>query len=64
MKKYKLVPDPRHAHWNPEAWVDHPTYPVCDWQHDVNNDDTRQSYVEWVNSQLQADIDDEEARKS
>ena len=46
--------------WKPEShWDDHPLYPVEDWQYEVANGDTRQSYVEWVNSRIGADSEEE-----
>lgn len=35
-------------------WGEHPDYPVEDWRREVGNDDTRQGYWEWVESQLEA----------
>lgn len=32
-------------------WDDHPDYPVADWKYEVANDDTRQSYAEWCDTQ-------------
>ena len=29
-------------------WAEHPDFPVEDWQHEVANDETRQSYWDWV----------------
>lgn len=31
-------------------WDEDPDYPVADWKYEVANDDTRQSYREWVES--------------
>ena len=40
--------------WNPDShWNDHPDYSVKNWQYEVSNGDTRQSYIDWVNSQLE-----------
>ena len=36
-------------------WDNHPDYPVEDWKYEVENDDTRQSYREWVFSQIEAE---------
>lgn len=36
---------------NREYWDDDPTYPFEDWQLEVRNNDTRQSYEEWLVSQ-------------
>lgn len=42
-----------YPYWNPEShWDDHPDYPTEDWTDEVINGDTRQSYIEWVNSRL------------
>ena len=41
--------------WEPAShWDNHPDFPVEDWKAEVSNDDTRQSYIEWVNCQLEA----------
>lgn len=41
--------------WTPESHWDHPPdFPVNDWMYEVANDNTRQGYVDWVNSQLDA----------
>lgn len=37
---------PKWSHWDED-----PKYPVADWRTEVFNDDTRQSYAEWVDSQ-------------
>jgi hypothetical protein len=40
--------------WNPDShWDEHADYPRKDWQYEVSNDDTCQSYIDWVNSQLE-----------
>jgi len=45
-----LLPD----EWEPDShWDNHPEYPVVDWQHEIANGDTRQSYKDWVNNQLE-----------
>jgi len=45
--------------WEPEShWDDHPDYCVADWQYDVSEGNTRQSYIEWVNSAMAADADE------
>ncbi len=38
----------QYAHWD-----NHPEYPVEDWMYEVNNEDTRSSYWEWVVSQIE-----------
>ena len=35
-------------------WDIHPDYPVEDWKYEIANDDTRQSYKEWVESKIEA----------
>jgi len=42
----------------PSHWGEDPDWPVCDWQTEVANDDTRQSYREWVASARAADAQD------
>jgi hypothetical protein len=43
-----------HKHWNPESdWDKHPEHTVEIWQQEVDEDATRQSYVEWVNARIQ-----------
>ena len=37
------IDDPERSHWD-----DHPDYPVEDWQSEVANGDTRQSYRDWL----------------
>jgi len=40
--------------WQPESqWDEHPDYPVKDWQMEVLNDETRQGYVDWVNTGME-----------
>lgn len=34
------------------VWGEHPDYPVEDWQYEVANDETRQSYWDWVIAQI------------
>ena len=34
-------------------WIAHPDYPLTDWQSEVANDDTRQSYYMWVCARIQ-----------
>lgn len=29
-------------------WDEHPDFPVCDWQYEVQSGDTRQGYWPWV----------------
>ncbi len=45
-------PDNRE-NWDPEShWDDHDEYPVEDWKTEVENDDTRGSYIGYVNSRI------------
>jgi hypothetical protein len=40
--------------WKPEShWDDHPDHPVEEWQYEVADGDTRQSYIQWVNSAIE-----------
>lgn len=43
--------DIREAHGG--VWGEHPEYPVSAWRYQVNNDDTRAGYWEWVASELE-----------
>lgn len=40
-------------------WDDHPDHPVEDWQYEVANGDTRQSYKDWVISQAEQEDENE-----
>ena len=40
-------------------WDEHPEFPAEDWRHEAANDETRQSYWDWVLSR-QASEDEEE----
>ena len=45
--------------WNPESyWDEHPQYTVELWRYEVANDDTRSSYHDWVNRELEIDAED------
>lgn len=35
-------------------WSENPDYPVEDWKYEVQNNDTRQGYWDWVESQIEA----------
>lgn len=35
------------------VWNEHPDYPAEDWAFEATNNDTRQSYWEWVNTQIE-----------
>jgi hypothetical protein len=42
--------------WEPDShWDSHFIYGAGDWRHEVSENDTRQSYVDWVNSKLAGD---------
>ncbi len=34
-------------------WGAHPEFPVSDWQTEVENDDTRLGYWEWVSNEIE-----------
>jgi hypothetical protein len=40
-------PIPGFSYWEP-----HPDHPVADWRYQVSNDDTRQSYWDWVRQRI------------
>jgi hypothetical protein len=48
--------------YRPDYWDDHYKFPVHDWQSAVGNGDTRLSYWDWVETQLQAWAEAELAR--
>ena len=40
--------------WRPDShWDNHEDYPTEDWTDEVCEGNTRQSYIEWVNSQIE-----------
>ena len=40
--------------WDPEShWDNHPDHPTEDWINEVCDGNTRQSYVEWVNHEIE-----------
>lgn len=44
--------------WNPDShWDNHPIHLHEDWALEVINNETRQSYVAWVNSRLEEEED-------
>lgn len=52
----------QQPYWNPKShWDDHTDYPTEDWKSEVMEGDTRQSYVEWVNARIDADLEDPNA---
>ncbi len=40
-------------------WDDHDDFPIEDWQYEVANGDTRASYWDWVNSQIEQSDEEE-----
>jgi len=43
--------------WHPEShWDGHKDYPVDDWKLEVSAGNTRQSYIQWVNSRLEEEV--------
>jgi len=36
------------------VWGEHPTWSVADWKYEVDNDDTRAGYWDWVSSNIDA----------
>jgi hypothetical protein len=40
------------------VWGAHPTWPVQDWKTEVENDDTRLGYWDWVASQIELHSED------
>lgn len=54
LKRLDRGDPPSSKRWSPEShWDEHPVHASADWQHEVENEDTRQSYVQWVNSKLE-----------
>ena len=49
-----------YREWKPieSHWEEHPKFRSKDWRYEVENDDTRLGYVDWVNSQLYAEEGD------
>lgn len=44
---------PAGADWGGESvWDEHPDFPVSDWKYEVENDDIRIGYREWVDSKI------------
>lgn len=39
-----------------DPWAEHPCAPLEDWKFEVQNDDTRLGYWEWVDALLDGDI--------
>lgn len=44
-------------------WEEHPDYPAKDWQYEVANRNTRESYWQWVADQIENDTSHKETRK-
>lgn len=41
-------------YWNPDSdWDNHLDYPASDWIHEVENENTRLGYIDWVNNQIE-----------
>ena len=46
----------QYPFWSPDShWDEHRLFSVDAWREEVANNETRQSYVEWVNSQLKTE---------
>ena len=45
----------KHVEWN-----SHPTHSVTDWQQEVNENNTRRGYWEWVAAQIEEEDDNSE----
>lgn len=41
----------------PSHWEENPDYPVADWRLEVQNDDTRLGYLEWVEHRKESDAE-------
>jgi hypothetical protein len=41
-------------------WNSHPTHSATDWQQEVNENNTRRSYWEWVAAQIEEEDDNSE----
>lgn len=39
-------------------WENHPRYPVADWKYEVENDDTRLGYAQWVAARIEQEEND------
>ena len=37
-----------------DYWSEHPDYPLEDWKYEVQSNDTRMGYWEWVQSEIEA----------
>jgi len=40
-------------------WESHPLHPIADWQYEVANGDTLESYAAWLQTMLEYDAEDE-----
>lgn len=45
-------------------WDTHEHHPVADWQYEVENNNTRQGYWDWVINELEAADDPEEPEEN
>lgn len=41
-------------------WTEHKDHPLADWRYEVANDDTRESYDEWVVNRIEQDFFEEQ----
>lgn len=44
-------------------WIEHRDHSLADWRYEVANDDTRQSYRDWVVSEIEIKFDQEQLEK-
>lgn len=57
--KYFILEEETSTEWKPLShWDNHPGYPTEDWTDEVIEGNTRQGYIDWVNSQLEQAEDD------
>lgn len=55
---YDLTADQLIDKYNHEGDGEHPTFPRCDWRHEVANEGTLRGYWDWVVSQLEQEQDE------
>ena len=36
------------------VWEDHPDFPAADWKYEIENNDTRAGYTDWLKAKLEA----------
>ena len=53
MEDEQTIPTPETLIQEHGVWGAHPTWPVEDWKTEVDNDDTRLGYWEWVVAQME-----------